>query len=317
MRNEIYEKISQSRKRYLSELNQENRQNEILREKSSEGIGKAKSIIEPESTSVQLGEWVKSKNIKLEIKNRFANNLNKIPIKGIKGKLYKLSNRIQHKLKRANQKLTSRSDGFMEGFVSYSNRIFEDRYEGTDNGNPIVNALVLPTNSSRQIVWEFTETTSNQYLLPPFSESQLGYYLKKAKDTFIRIWKNFRFSIEFEGASLEYEDEVRNISLSEEGRHIVFMQTCEKKDTIPIVPMTTDNEKKDNTTIDKPEGTIIRFLERTKMFFREQIINSFYIRIKKADFPIMDNFIGFVRKLPFIKKALQHRHRVVKHKPLI
>lgn len=312
MRNEIYEKISQSRKRYLSELNQENRQNEILGENPSEVIENEKSTIETESISIQFSEWVKSKNIKWEIKNRFVNNLNKIPIKGIKEKLNKLSDGIQHKLKRANQKLTSHSDEFMEGFVRYSNRIFEDRVESTEDGNPIINALVLPTNLSRQIVWEFAETTSNQNLFTPFLESQLGYFLKKTKDTFIRTWKNFRFSIEFEGASLEYEDEVRNIPLGEEGRQIVLLQTCENKDTIPIVPMTTDNKKEEYAAIDKSEGTIIRSLKRTKMFFCEQQTNSFYLRIKKASLPIINNYIGFVRKLPFIKKALQHRHRALK-----
>ncbi len=315
MRNEIYEKISQSRKRYLSELNQKEHQNEIRKEKTSEAVEKAKSTFDPESITVQVGEWVKSKNLKWEIKNRFVNLFQKIPLEGIRERLNKLSNGIQQKLRGTNQKITAHSDKFMEGFVSYSNRIFEDRFESTDIDNPNLNALILQTNSSRQIVWEFADVNSNQYLLPTFSESQLGYFLKKIENAIIRSWKNFRFSIEFDGASLEYIDEVRIIPLSEEGKHIDFVQTCKTKDTNLFVQIEKGYAKQDNSVFNELECEKTRFFERMKQFFNEQIFMFLFKRKEKTSFPKKNKLSDSRLKLPLrynTKKALQHGHRALK-----
>jgi hypothetical protein len=203
MRNEIYEKISQSRKRYLSELNKKEYQKETPKEKASKAVVKENFSIDPESIIVKLGEWVKSENLKWEIKNRFMIAFRKIPLEGIKGKLNKLSVGIQRKFKRVNQKFTSHSDKFTENFVSYSNRIFEDRYERVDLENQNTNGLVMQTPISNQIVWEFADPVTHQDFLPTFAESLLGELIEKAKNHVINVWRSFVFSLAFDGAMLE------------------------------------------------------------------------------------------------------------------
>jgi hypothetical protein len=304
MRNEIYEKISQSRKRYLSELNQKEHQSEIPQEKPSEDVAKEKSTIDTESITIQLGEWVKSKNLKWEIKNSFLNTFKKIPLEGIKEKLNKLSNGIQQKLMRTNQKFTSRSDKFMEGFVSYSNRIFEDRYESTDVENSNMGAFKLQTTSSRQIVWELEDTGKNQEFIPPFSESQLGYFLKRIENTFIKAWKNFRFSIEFDGASLEYVNETGNEPMRDERKQIKFVQISEIKDTILYVPMMDGIQKQSNRIGNKLQGKLSES-RRTKQFFHKPIHLLYHTGKKKIGQLTLDKLIVSILKLPF--SALQKK----------
>ncbi|NOX45989.1 MAG: hypothetical protein GXO89_03305, partial [Chlorobi bacterium] len=169
MGNEVYKKISQSRKRYLAELNQKNHQNnEIPKEKPFEPVKKpkSKSKADIESMIFQLMESWQSVKPNWGISAKLREAFHRTPFEGINEKLGKLTTGLKRKLKKANQRFSSSSDKFMEGFVIYSNRIFEDRYERVDPEKPDMNGLTLQTASSRQMVWEFEDTGKDQEFLP-------------------------------------------------------------------------------------------------------------------------------------------------------
>ncbi len=299
MRNEIYEKISQSRKRYLAELNQKNHQNEVPEEKPLEPFKKpkSKSKADIESMNFQLMEYWRSVEPNWGISAKLKEAFQRTRFEGFNEKLGKLATGLKRKLRKANQRFSSSSDKFVESFVIYSNRIFEDRYESVDPEKPDMNGLTLQTASSRQMVWEFEDTCKDQEFLPPFSESQLGYFLKKIENTFIKTWKHFRFSIEFDGASLEYVDEVGIEPMYDEGKKIDFVQISKAKDTIPIVSMRDDigDQAKENG---RNFQNGLSGLRRTKQFFKKTEHSLFSTGEKIMGQLWLDRSIGSVLKPP-------------------
>ncbi|RLD59949.1 MAG: hypothetical protein DRJ05_05585 [Bacteroidetes bacterium] len=209
MRNEVFKKISQNRKRYLIE----NSRIEISNEERFEGPGAKmeRPVIKSHSSSgkknIPMGLGIANSVTQFVIK-QFENAKNNFPLENIKEKMDKIGAIRRQKLQSVNKKISKGSEKVFESFVSYSDRFFEDRFEEIDEGKPNINAFVLQTSGSKQMVWEFADTKTHKDFLPSFSDSYLGYFLKKIKNVFVNNWKKIIFFLEFDGALLELSQDI-------------------------------------------------------------------------------------------------------------
>lgn len=293
MRNEIFEKISQSRKRYLTELNQQNNYKETVKEKPAEAIEQSTPIVRVKSASFQFESLKQFMIINGEIKNKLGIVLKKIPIEGIKGKLSKLTEGLQQRLRRSNERFSSNSDKLMEGFVSYSNRIFEDRYERIDTENPNMKALVLQLESSRYMSWEFADPLTHRDFIPAYSDSRLGELLNRIEKVVVRGWKNFIFSLELDGASLEFSDEIRTKSFLNE-KKIIDVEEAQIDVEQEIINFSSISEQKleiEEKYEKRDDQKILKFELKTKQFFSKQTYIYYFMRLRKLCISTINRFI--------------------------
>jgi len=220
MRNEIFKKISQNRKRYLAE----NSLIEISNDKPKDKPGSANdrpgttSPSTSAKTSLTLGSGLTNSVTRFVIK-KFEDARSNFPFDNIRDKMEKIGAVRRQKLQSANRKLTKGSEKIFENFVNYSDRFFEDRFVNVNETDPDLKSFALQTVGSPQLVWEFSDSKMQEGFFPPFHKSHLGYMIKKIENSFVRNWKKIIFSLELDGLLLEV-GRAKLSSIKTSGKHI-------------------------------------------------------------------------------------------------
>lgn len=206
MRNEVFKKISQNRKRYLIENSRIETRKEVQLEETQTTVKKSKTISPylSEKATIPKGLGI-SDSVTQIVRKKLEEVKWNFPFENITKKMKEISFKRHQKLRSANRKLLKGLEKMLENFVSYSNRLFEDRYITVDSNNPNINSIVLQTNETKQLIWEFADDKTHRNIIPSFHESQLGYLLNKLENMLSRIWKKTIYSLEIDGVLLELQ----------------------------------------------------------------------------------------------------------------
>ncbi len=287
MRNEVFKKISQNRKRYLIE----NSRIEVSKEKP---VGKprtkkkrsgVKSPFLSVKTSTSIGSGI-ADSVSRFVTKKVDNGKINFAIDSIKEKMQKIGAFRRLKLQSANRKLSKGSEKIFDSFVNYSDRFFEDRFVKVDEDNPTLKSFALQSVSSTQMVWEFADTKTHVGYLPPFRESYLGYFMKKIRNSFIRNWRKFIFSLELDGVLLELTQSNKS-SITASGNN---PNTIEIKDDMPLTikPVAKYNSTKNriSTSKEKRVGRIVNRLAKALNYERfcslNKTVTKYLVEFKKS-----------------------------------
>lgn len=221
MSSEVYKKISQSRRRYLSELNQVQKKNIQPGNKANENIEKAESLKVNNHPKLQLSSAINTFANQIRIGKRIRNILQNFPVEEMKGFINKRYYLLQKWIFANNQRFSGRSERLMDNFVNYSNRIFEDRYENPNHDNANLRLSALCQNHSSQVVREIEDAMQTDNFLTEFSESRLSEILDRARREFLKIWNNIIFSIEFESETIDFQTDIETIQKAKEKKLIL------------------------------------------------------------------------------------------------
>ena len=228
MRNEIFEKISQNRKRFYEE-----------HFKSSSTLTESNPEISKEKKTGKSLSGILSKNKKITVPDM---KFDLVKIRGInKEKLKRFSTSIrncfalfQHNMQKVNQNINNRTERITQGFYNLSSGIFEDRYEDVAITDIKRGAMVMQTVQAREMVWEFAYPVKLNISGDETINDKINFAIIKIKGLVRKAFREFRLFWEYDDA-IDSEPEPNRIKASEIKEKRLEINPSEKKQQINII----------------------------------------------------------------------------------
>ncbi len=228
MRNEIFEKISQNRKRFYEE-----------HLKSSSTLTESNPEISKEKKTGKSLSGILSKNKKITVPDM---KFDLVKVRGInKEKLKRFSTSIrncfalfQHNMQKVNQNINNRTERITQGFYNLSSGIFEDRYEDVAITDIKRGAMVMQTVQAREMVWEFAYPVKLNISGDETINDKINLAIIKIKGLVRKAFREFRLFWEYDDA-IDSEPEPNRIKASEIKEKRLEINPSEKKQQINII----------------------------------------------------------------------------------
>ncbi|MCD4790465.1 MAG: hypothetical protein K8R37_10730 [Bacteroidales bacterium] len=228
MRNEIFEKISQNRKRFYEE-----------HFKSSSTLTESNPEISKEKKTGKSLSGILSKNKKITVPDM---KFDLVKVRGInKEKLKRFSTSIrncfalfQHNMQKVNQNINNRTERITQGFYNLSSGIFEDRYEDVAITDIKRGAMVMQTVQAREMVWEFAYPVKLNISGDETINDKINLAIIKIKGLVRKAFREFRLFWEYDDA-IDSEPEPNRIKASEIKEKRLEINPSEKKQQINII----------------------------------------------------------------------------------
>ena len=288
MRNEIFEKISQSRKRFYEEHFNSSL---TLTEYNPE-------ICKKIETGKGLSDFL-SKNKKNTVPDM---KFDLVKIRGInKEKLRRLSTSIrnclallQHNMQKVNQNINNRTERMAQGFYNLSSGIFEDRYEDVTITDTNRGVVVMQTVQAREMVWEFAYPVKLNISGGETINDKINLTVFKVKGLVRKAFREFRLFWEYDDA-IDSEPEPNRVKVPEINEKRLEINPNEKTQQINIIdfckalPRILKNKtlrrKLYNTIFLNPVSQIFGFV------FNVDLICMICEKIHNLLFPVINRFI--------------------------
>lgn len=228
MRNEIFEKISQNRKRFYEE---HFKSSSTLTESNPE-------ICKERETNKGLSEFL-SKNKKITFPDI---KFDLVKIRGInKEKLKRFSTSIrncfalfQHNMQKVNQNINNRTERMTQGFYNLSSGIFEDRYEDVAITDIKRGVVVMQTVQAREMVWEFAYPVKLNISGDETINEKINLTVIKIKGLARKVFREFRLFWEYDDA-IDSEPEPNRVKAPEIKEKRLEINPNEKTQQIDII----------------------------------------------------------------------------------
>ncbi|MBC8489954.1 MAG: hypothetical protein H8D45_28385 [Bacteroidetes bacterium] len=228
MRNEIFEKISQSRKRFYEE---HLKSSSTLTESNLE-------ICKERETGKGLSDFL-SKNKKINFPDM---KFDLVKIRGINNeKLTRLSTSIrkcfalfQHNMQKVNQNINNRTERMTQGFYNLSSGIFEDRYDDVAITDTKRGVVVMQTVQAREMVWEFAYPVKLNISGDATINEKINLTVFNIKGLVRKAFREFRLFWEYDGA-IDSEPEPNRIKAPEIKEKRLEINPNEKTQQINII----------------------------------------------------------------------------------
>ena len=288
MRNEIFEKISQSRKRFYEE---HLKSSSTLTESNPE-------ICKERETGKGLSDFL-SKNKKINFPDM---KFDLVKIRGInKEKFRRLSINIrncfalfQHNMQKVNQNINNRTERMTQEFYNLSSGIFEDRYDDVAITDTKRGVVVMQTVQAREMVWEFAYPVKLNISGDATINEKINLTVFNIKGLVRKAFREFRLFWEYDGA-IDSEPEPNRIKAPEIKEKRLEINPNEKTQQINIIdfckalPQILKNKtfrtKLYNAIFLNPVSQIFGFV------FNVDLICMICKKIYNLLFPVINRFI--------------------------
>ena len=288
MRNEIFEKISQSRKRFYAE---HLKPSSTLTENNQE-IGKERKTNKDLSEFLSKNKKNTSSDMKFDLVKIRA--INKEKLKRFSTSIRNCFALFQHNMQKVNQNINNRTERMAQGFYNLSSGMFEDSYEDVAITDIKRGVVVMQTVQAREMVWEFAYPVKSNISGDETINDKINLTIIKIKGLVRKAVREFRLFWEYDGA-IDSEPESNRVKAPEIKEKRLEINPNEKIQQINIIdfckalPRILRNKTKRmklyNAIFLNPVSRIFGFV------FNVDLICMICKKIYNLLFPVINRFI--------------------------